>query len=311
MYDAIVAFDYETANANRSSACAVAAVKMSLPDGRILDQYETLIDPEEWFDSFNIMIHGIKPEDVEGKPTFPDAMLPVYAMLDDHTMLVAHNTGFDVSVMKYAAEKYGAQVPDFTYGCTYRLARNLTADAPLLSYTLPDVADAFGIEGLDHHVAASDALICGKIFLHMLAGYPDVETMFAAAQLRIGVHEGDTYSGIHVVHRYQPKQKGEADLSQLPAFTTGPDSVFYKKTVCFTGKLMSMTREQAEAIITEIGGKPVGSVGKKLDYLVTGYQRPEVLKGKSMSTKKRAALALLESGYPVQVLPEDQFLQML
>lgn len=38
----------------------------------------------------------------------------------------------------------------------------------------------------------------------------------------------------------------------------------------FTGSLPTLTRSQAEALVTENGGSVLGSVSKKLNYLVVG-----------------------------------------
>jgi DNA ligase (NAD+) len=42
------------------------------------------------------------------------------------------------------------------------------------------------------------------------------------------------------------------------------------KTVVITGELESMTREEAENLVRQAGGKPTGSVSKSTDYLVVG-----------------------------------------
>ena len=52
--------DFETANANRNSACSVAVVVIE--KGRMTDSYNTLIRPPEMnFEEGNIKIHGITP----------------------------------------------------------------------------------------------------------------------------------------------------------------------------------------------------------------------------------------------------------
>jgi DNA ligase (NAD+) len=48
------------------------------------------------------------------------------------------------------------------------------------------------------------------------------------------------------------------------------DPRFAGKTFVFTGSLTSMTREQAQALVAERGGKAAGSVSRKTDYVVAG-----------------------------------------
>ena len=40
--------DVETANADRASICQIGIVRVR--DGKIQDQWQTLVNPEDWFD---------------------------------------------------------------------------------------------------------------------------------------------------------------------------------------------------------------------------------------------------------------------
>ena len=46
----------------------------------------------------------------------------------------------------------------------------------------------------------------------------------------------------------------------------------------FTGGLSKMSRAEAKALVEKEGGKILGSVSKKLDYLVVGSSKPTVKK---------------------------------
>jgi hypothetical protein len=64
---AFLAIDFETATEQRSSACALGVALFD--EGELRESSATLIDPNipanNW-NSFNIMIHGIQPDDVAG-----------------------------------------------------------------------------------------------------------------------------------------------------------------------------------------------------------------------------------------------------
>ena len=65
MHDTWTAIDFETANRNQGSVCAVGLVRVT--DGRIVDRYTTLVRPPAPVDHFeqdNIAVHGITPEHV-------------------------------------------------------------------------------------------------------------------------------------------------------------------------------------------------------------------------------------------------------
>ena len=61
-----VAIDVETANADMGSICQVGLAKFV--DGKIAEEWCTLVDPEDYFDEVNIFIHGIEPRMVRGQP---------------------------------------------------------------------------------------------------------------------------------------------------------------------------------------------------------------------------------------------------
>ncbi|MXW77856.1 MAG: hypothetical protein F4Z57_02485 [Gemmatimonadetes bacterium] len=62
--------DVETANADRRTICEIGIVYVE--DGQVRDEWKTLIDPEDWFDPWNVEVHGIDEEVVKGSPTLPE-----------------------------------------------------------------------------------------------------------------------------------------------------------------------------------------------------------------------------------------------
>lgn len=60
--------DVETANAGYSSICQIGIAEFT--NGNLTDKWETLINPEDYFDGMNISIHGIDKKMVENAPTF-------------------------------------------------------------------------------------------------------------------------------------------------------------------------------------------------------------------------------------------------
>ena len=54
--------------------------------------------------------------------------------------------------------------------------------------------------------------------------------------------------------------------------------IFSNKKIMFTGGFKNMSRSEAKVIAESNGGKVLGSVSKKLDYLVVGNSKPTVKK---------------------------------
>jgi DNA polymerase III subunit epsilon len=162
MEESFLAIDFETANAQRASACALGWARFE--DGQALDSGRMLINPrlpyEQW-DSFNIRIHGIAPEDVRSAPTFAEVW-SVIAPYMAAGPLVAHNASFDMSVLRAEFARSGVAPAPFRYVCSARLSQ--AAWPEMLSVSLPTVADELGIQ-LDHHNPCSDATASGQILL--------------------------------------------------------------------------------------------------------------------------------------------------
>lgn len=155
-----VAFDVETPNCrnDRMSALGVAVVEA----GEIVQQFDTVINPECVFDPFNIALTGITPAMTMQAPTFPQVWCAVEHIFS-RGILVAHNAPFDMSVLSRCLRDYGIEWRDQTeYLCTCRTGRSLLPD--LKNHKLDTLCGRFGIE-LDHHRAGSDASACAGLLL--------------------------------------------------------------------------------------------------------------------------------------------------
>jgi len=157
-----VALDFETASCSRSSACALGMVRFE--GGRILDEFYTLIAPPGmYFDPFNVGIHGIHPSDCENAPTFDEVWDSVHGFIGD-SVVMAHNAGFDLGVLKHTLAKYGIEVPKLRYYCTWKLSKILYPD--LKSRALDVLAKRIDFK-FEHHNALEDAKACAAVFHRM------------------------------------------------------------------------------------------------------------------------------------------------
>ena len=131
------AIDFETANPSNASACAVGLVKVR--GGEVVAQTGWLIQPPAGHDRFfelNTRIHGITAADVIGAPTWTGQLAAMDAFIGGD-VLVAHNAGFDMAVIKRACEATGDDCPPYRYACSLQVARKFYQ---LESYRLPFVA---------------------------------------------------------------------------------------------------------------------------------------------------------------------------
>jgi DNA polymerase III subunit epsilon len=154
------AIDFETANASSASACAVGLVRVR--GGRVVDTAAWLIKPPPGHDRFfelNIDIHGIRSDDVADALGWSDQLDRLLEFVGDD-VLVAHNAGFDMAVLRRACEATGDACPPQRYFCSLQLSRRVY---DLESYRLPLVAAEAGYGTFPHHDALADALACAHI----------------------------------------------------------------------------------------------------------------------------------------------------
>ena len=85
-------------------------------------------------------------------------------------------------------------------------------------------------------------------------------------------------------------------LEMKAAVTAAPHNEFTGKTVVFTGALQSLTRQEAERLIEDLGGRAASSVSKTTDYLIVGDSP-----GSKATKAKRLG---------VPVLSEEEFRKM-
>ncbi|MBD3942347.1 3'-5' exonuclease [Microbacterium sp. NEAU-LLC] len=156
------AIDFETANSSNASACAVGLVRVR--DGEVVDKTGWLIRPPAGHDVFfdlNVRIHGIQPEDVVDAAGWSEQLADLVAFTGDD-VLVAHNAGFDMAVIKRACDATGDECPPYRYACSLQVARKVYR---LDSYRLPFVAAEAGFADFPHHNATADALACAHVMM--------------------------------------------------------------------------------------------------------------------------------------------------
>ncbi len=178
------AIDFETANSSRASACAVGLVRVRA--GRVVASTGWLIKPPAGHDEFhpwNTKIHGIQREDVEHAATWTEQFGHLCDFAGDD-VLVAHNAGFDLSVLRHTAAITGLDCPPYQSLCSLQVARK-AYDLP--SYRLPVVAAAAGFEDFTHHDALADARACAQIVIDAArrAAASDVQSLAERLGVRV------------------------------------------------------------------------------------------------------------------------------
>ena len=128
-----IAIDLETATRERFSICEIGIAIVE--DSKIIDSKSWLVQPPyNRYDYFNIMVHGINPNDTKDCPTFPEVWNDVVPLLNNR-IIVAHNASFDMYALKDAFKVCHIDYPSIEYYCSYRVAQKVVPNCN--SYSLP------------------------------------------------------------------------------------------------------------------------------------------------------------------------------
>lgn len=306
-----VAIDLETATSARSSICQIGITEVI--NGELQTPKSWLVQPEgNVYDSMNIFIHGITPEDTKNSPSFPEVWKDVLPYLQGK-IVVAHNTSFDMYALRDAFDKYGIDYPTFDYFCTLRIARYIVKGC--YSYSLDIVLNYLGIEFEHHHRADSDSMGCAKLLLKCLE--TDNSTL-EDLEVNYHFHRGQFAPNVFIAHLQNKKQySGQhqykniiKDLEEHPELID-EGNYFYGKTICFTGKTQYAVRRVLLQMVKNIGGIPTDSVTSETDVLVVGQQDYRIVGADGMSSKQKKALKLLEKGQLIEILSESEFISRI
>ena len=175
-----VAFDFETTGLNpeSDSIIEIGAVKFKLD--KVIDTYETLVNPEKPIPETASKISGIVDKMVWDKPVIRD-ILPDFLDYFDDSVLIAHNISFDIGFLNKAAKKMGMHPVDNVMIDTCSFARKVLKGH--FSYSLQNLAKQYKIDTSRAHRALDDAKLCVELFKIELKNTDKIES-FTAGNLQ-------------------------------------------------------------------------------------------------------------------------------
>jgi len=273
-----IAIDVETANADISSICQIGIAKYS--NGTLVDEWCSLINPEDYFDVVNINVHGITDVTVKSSPTFSDVSSILQGYMDN--MVCVSHTHFDKVSINRAFLKYGMNPFEASWLDSARVARRAWKQFTKSGYGLANICEYIGYE-FNHHDALEDAKAVGQVILSAIQ-----------------------FTGINL-DEWLIRVNQPIDLDNTSITRTGnPEGPLYGEILCFTGALEIPRREAAD-LAASVGCTVVSSVTKKTTLLVVGDQDVSKLAGKNKSSKHRKAEQLILKGQGIRIIKESDF----
>jgi DNA polymerase III epsilon subunit family exonuclease len=160
-------------------------------DGRIVDKFLSLVNPEIPIPRFVATLTGISNEMVRQAPVFAE-LAPQWLDFVADSVLIAHNSNFDANFLNHEISRvYPGHRMVNPHLCTVKLSRHALPD--LLNHRLDTIANHFSIPIASRHRAGCDALATAEIFLHLLVKLEESHGVKDLAALCLLNDMEDTY----------------------------------------------------------------------------------------------------------------------
>ena len=145
-----------------ASICQIGIIHVQ--EGNIEDQWKTLVNPEDWFDPWNVSFHSIDEDMVRNSPTLPDLRGELRSRLRN-SILVSHGS-FDRIAFERAMARYELEQLQVMWLDSTRIVRRAWPDNyARRGYGLKNVAKDLNIS-FKHHDALEDARAAAEVVLH-------------------------------------------------------------------------------------------------------------------------------------------------
>lgn len=167
--------DLETTGTNVNHGDRIIQIGCVLvQDGKIINHFETKLNPRERIPRSIVQLTGIEDKDVRSAPLFEDVAGTVYSLLAN-TTFVAHNVNFDFPFLNAELERAGYPALSIPAIDTVTLSQILFPTAK--SFRLRDLTSSLHIEHDHPHSAVSDAEATADLLNDLLKRIKELPTL--------------------------------------------------------------------------------------------------------------------------------------
>jgi DNA polymerase III subunit epsilon len=169
--------DLETSGGSPRLGAGITEIGVvKVKGGEVLGTFQSFVDPGHSLPPFITQLTGITDEMLISAP-FIDEILPTlfeFLGSSDETVVVAHNSPFDLSFLKAASITHEIEWPDYLTVDTARLARAVLDRDEVINCKLSTLAEFFGASTSPSHRALDDAMATVDVLhglIERLAGF--------------------------------------------------------------------------------------------------------------------------------------------
>jgi DNA polymerase III epsilon subunit family exonuclease len=149
--------DLETSGGSPRLGAGITEIGVvKVKGGEVLGTFQSFVDPGHSLPVFITQLTGISDEMLVSAPFLPT--LFEFLGSAEETVVVAHNSPFDLSFLKAASKTHEIQWPDYLTVDTARLARAVLDRDEVINCKLSTLAEFFGAATSPNHRALDDAM---------------------------------------------------------------------------------------------------------------------------------------------------------
>ena len=169
--------DLETSGGSPNSGAGITEIGVvKVRGGTVLGTFQSFVDPGHSLPPFITQLTGITDEMLFSAPFIDEVLPTLFEFLGstDETVLVAHNSPFDMSFLKAAALAHELAWPNYLTVDTARLARAVLDQDEVSNCKLGTLATFFNAQTSPNHRALDDALATVDVLhgiIERLAGH--------------------------------------------------------------------------------------------------------------------------------------------
>ena len=169
--------DLETSGGSPKSGAGITEIGVvKVRGGAVLGTFQSFVDPGHLLPPFITQLTGITDDMLLSAPFIDEVLPTLFEFLGsaDETVLVAHNSPFDMSFLKAAALIHEYPWPNYLTVDTARLARAVLHRDEVINCKLGTLAEFFNAQTSPTHRALDDALATVDVLhgiIERLAGH--------------------------------------------------------------------------------------------------------------------------------------------
>jgi DNA polymerase-3 subunit epsilon len=285
--DDFIVIDTETTGLDPEYDELIEVCAVKVIAGQEVDRFESLIKPSQEISSFITELTGISNDMLRDAP-LPKKVIPELKNFIGNDILVAHNAHFDINFLYDNFDNHLNETFSNDFICTMRLSRRIYPK--FKNHKLKTICENLLIN-LPTHRALEDVISTWEVY----------KCCRTTVEQTIGFEQfGKIFS---------QSLKARDIKTQTEVFDINHH--LYGKNCVFTGTLSKMLRRDAMQIVVDLGGICADNINRNTNYLVLGIQDYRKLNGHEKSSKLKKAEDLINNGFDIEIISENNFYDLV